>query len=138
ARRSGLNAEITLSKFLAFLRAFSAATISLRIMGLNRVLRSLSTPPICSRQQNPQPIEQLVSVFRRIRLWFYSAHGRCLFDSIVLCFFLRQYGHHPSLYIGVYSKPFTAHAWVQIGHMVLDEPVETIQQFRPIFVTAGD
>ena len=77
-------------------------------------------------------LQELMSAFRLIRLWVYTAHNECLFDSLVLRFFLDRYGLRTTLIIGVATKPFGAHAWVQFGQLAVDDSVEKVRQFVPI------
>jgi Transglutaminase-like superfamily len=75
-----------------------------------------------------------VACFFRLRIWFYTADQRCLFDSLVLAVFLTRQMIPCTLVIGVSTKPFLAHAWVQIGALVLNDTVEHVQTFTPILV----
>jgi hypothetical protein len=74
------------------------------------------------------------AIFRRIRTFVYTAHEECLFDALVLAMFLFHCRHIPTFVIGVKTKPFLAHAWVQIGEWVIDERVEKVQMLKPILV----
>jgi Transglutaminase-like superfamily len=76
----------------------------------------------------------LVAAFCRLRIWFYTAHRRCLFDSFVLAAFLIRQRVSCSFVIGVSTKPFRAHAWVQIGQFVLNDTAEHVQTFAPILI----
>jgi hypothetical protein len=78
----------------------------------------------------------LVSFFR-LRIWFYTAHRHCLFDSLVMSVFLTRRMVPCTLVIGVSTKPFAAHAWVQIGEYVLNDTVEHVLTFTPI-LEVGD
>jgi hypothetical protein len=79
---------------------------------------------------------QLAS-FLWLRTWCYTAQRRCLFDSLILAVYLTR-GMIPCTFtIGVATKPFLAHAWVQIGDSVLNDTAEHAQGFKPIF-SVGD
>jgi len=80
--------------------------------------------------------EALVSFFR-LRIWFYTALRHCLFDSLVLCVFLTRRSIPCTLVIGVSTKPFAAHSWVQFGECVLNDTAEHVQSFTPI-LAIGD
>jgi len=74
---------------------------------------------------------QLAS-FLWLRTWCYTARQRCLFDSLVLSVYLTR-GMVPCTFvIGVATKPFLAHSWVQIGEYVLNDTAEHAQDFKPI------
>jgi len=76
-------------------------------------------------------VERLAS-FLRLRIWCYTARQRCLFDSLVLTVYLTN-AHIPCIFvIGVASKPFLAHSWVQIGGSVLNDTAEHAQTFKTI------
>jgi hypothetical protein len=79
----------------------------------------------------------LLGSFFRLRIWFYTAYRHCLLDSLVLSVFLTKQRVPCTLVIGVSTKPFAAHAWVQIGEYVLNDTVEHVQTFTPI-LEVGD
>jgi hypothetical protein len=79
----------------------------------------------------------LLGSFFRLRIWFYTAYRHCLLDSLVLSVFLTKRRVPCALVIGVSTKPFAAHAWVQIGEYVLNDTVEHVQTFTPI-LEVGD
>jgi Transglutaminase-like superfamily len=81
---------------------------------------------------NRQIAGGLLTSFFRLRIWFYTAYRYCLFDSLVLSVFLTLRRVPCTLVIGVSTKPFAAHAWVQIGDCVLNDTVEHVQTFAPI------
>lgn len=83
---------------------------------------------------DPRRLLQTVMNFLRLRLWFYTADQHCLFDSLVLAGYLTSHAIECTFIIGVSTKPFTAHAWVQIGELVLNDTAEHVQTFTPILV----
>jgi hypothetical protein len=81
----------------------------------------------------PDRILALVTLYAKLRVWFYTAKNRCLFDSLVLFTVLRSYNIKATLTIGVKSTPFfAAHAWVQIDQYVIDDSVEHVREYTPI------
>lgn len=56
----------------------------------------------------------------------------CLRDSLAMLIFLRWLGISAMLVVGVSDKPFTAHCWLQDGHVVLNDTVENVADFTPI------
>lgn len=62
------------------------------------------------------------AAFRQARLYVPIA-PTCLLDSIALVMYLARRGVHANITIGVNSNPFSAHAWVQSGSLVLNETV---------------
>ncbi len=76
--------------------------------------------------------------FLWLRTWCYTAQRRCLLDSLVLSVYLTK-GMVPCTFvIGVATKPFVAHAWVQIEGSVLNDTVEHVQEFSPILSVSGE
>jgi hypothetical protein len=85
-----------------------------------------------------QEILERLASFLRLRIWCYTARQRCLFDSLVLTVFLTK-GKIPCTFvIGVASKPFLAHSWVQIGDSVLNDTAEHVQNFKIILSIGGE
>jgi len=78
--------------------------------------------------------ERLARIFRNARVLAYSSHEECLFDSLVLVEFFALHSMYPHWFIGVKSKPFRAHSWVQYEHCVLNGTVEHVEQFTPIHI----
>jgi Transglutaminase-like superfamily len=75
--------------------------------------------------------------FLWLRTWCYTAQRRCLFDSLVLSVYLTR-GMTPCTFvIAVATKPFLAHAWVQIGELVLNDTAERVQDFTPMLSAGG-
>jgi len=90
-----------------------------------------------SNSANLHTLHSLISSFRQLRIWFYTAHDQCLFDSLVLSVFLTLLKVHCTFVIAVASKPFLAHAWVQVGDMVLNDTAEHVQEFHPLLGVGG-
>ena len=72
--------------------------------------------------------------FERLRPLAFTAHDRCLHDSLSLVVFLAFKGLSASWVIGVRTRPFGAHSWVQSGSLVLNDQHEQVRAFRPILV----
>lgn len=84
------------------------------------------TPP------EPNILLPFLRSYCQLRLWFYTARDHCLFDSLVLSAFLTKCSLPCTFVIGISTKPFVAHAWVQLGHAVLNDTAEYVQTFDPI------
>lgn len=84
--------------------------------------------------QDSVAIRVLVNSFRRWRPLAYASRGACLFDSLVLLEFLAHFRVYPTWVLGVRSRPFMAHSWVQHEHCVLNGTVEYVEQFTPILI----
>lgn len=85
-------------------------------------------------------LQSLVASYFHCRIWFFSAAGKCLLDSLTLHGFLSRYGVPSVFVIGVRTAPFGAHAWVQTGACVLNDDCETVNAYEKIYaspVTCG-
>ena len=107
--------------------------------GLRRVrlLDLLKTMSDAGRWQGP-PSRQAEIEARRVAAAFAAAamilgsHDRCLSRSLALVSLCNRRGAYPRLVFGVTADPFAAHAWVQLGDMVLTGDLEQARQFTPI------
>jgi hypothetical protein len=86
---------------------------------------------------NTQELERLLCAHGRWRIWFYTAQNHCLLDSLVLSVFLTNRRVPSTFVIGVATKPFLAHAWVQIGDSVLNDTSEYTQMFSPLLAVGS-
>jgi transglutaminase superfamily protein len=84
-----------------------------------------------------EDVRRLLVSFFSLRIWLYTADRHCLFDSLVLSMFLTRKRVPCTFVIGVSTKPFTAHAWVQSADRVLNDTAEHVQMFIPI-LAAGE
>lgn len=60
-------------------------------------------------------------------------HHHCLSSSLAYFHVIRTLGIHARLVMGVSAQPFSAHCWVQSGDTVLNDRLENIAPFQPIF-----
>ncbi|QOT72268.1 lasso peptide biosynthesis B2 protein [Sphingobium fuliginis] len=63
-----------------------------------------------------------------------SRADNCLIRSIALLRMLRAAGGDGLLVIGVTASPFSAHAWVQRGAVLLNDSLDRVRIFSPILV----
>lgn len=128
--------RLRLSLLLRFILALSRTTQALRRRHLLSLLRRIEAAKAGPRHRSAAEVKEgtwtLVRNFDRLRVWCYSAEGACLRDSLVLAEFLLRCGAVPTLVIGVRSRPFAAHAWVQDGDVVLNDTLENVQRYTPI------
>lgn len=119
-----------------FVSALIRVSVTLRrgqiLAVVNRLRRGKALISSIPRTQDTQSALILVSIFRRLAAVFYTSKNACLLDSLVLADFLIRYGHRPTLILGVRTKPFFAHAWVQIENCVLNDSIEHAQTLTPI------
>lgn len=75
---------------------------------------------------------ELVGIFRRLRPHTFAARDQCLFHALALVRFLGYHGVYPTWVIGVRTKPWAAHSWVQQGTLLLDANPEQVCEYTPI------
>jgi len=81
-----------------------------------------------------EDLHRQVSKYMRLRPFVFSARDRCLHDSLSLIRFLAARALFPQWVIGVRTRPFAAHSWVQSGNLVLNDLHEHVRAFHPILV----
>jgi len=75
---------------------------------------------------------ELVNIFKRLRAYTFTARDQCLFHALVLTDFLLRQGIAAIWCIGVKTRPWAAHSWVQANGMTLDCTPEQIREYTPI------
>lgn len=79
----------------------------------------------------------------RVRRWLSRGRGpwtsTCLTRSLVLYAMLRQHGYRPRLALGVegHAGDFSAHAWVSLGGIPVDGPLDLADRYQPLMVHGG-
>ncbi len=123
--------------FFMLMLSFITVKCQLRIVSFDRIVRRAQS----RRPERTSTIAmlggkemQLVKLFRRLRSIFYTAHNNCILDSLVLRDFLRRNGISSTWVIGVESRPFAAHSWIQYRGIVLNDSLEHVQRYTPILV----
>ena len=86
----------------------------------------------CEIGKERSDLVELVRVFRFLTPLLYTAKDRCLFDSLALVEFLAAYKWFPTWTLGVTTRPFRAHSWVQNEALILNDRLETIELYSPI------
>lgn len=77
-------------------------------------------------------VRDLVTVFVWLRPFCYGETNACLFDSVALTDFLYRQRIFPELVIGVRTRPFAAHSWVQHRGFVLNSIPDYLTSYTPI------
>jgi hypothetical protein len=120
----------------AFVCSVAEAALALKCLPFEQLVRRLmakkETISNTSRDLQDDELLELLISFQRLRIWTYSSFNRCLFDSLAQFLFLLRRNVPSSLVLGVQTKPFAAHAWVQRGHVVLNDTLEKVRRFTPI------
>ncbi|WP_404995945.1 lasso peptide biosynthesis B2 protein [Burkholderia cepacia] len=105
---SNKNRGTSIREQVAFLRSFQEST------------RVYHKDP-----ENLAWIYRLISSFRFRR-------PQCIEDSICCTMFLLRYTGNISFHIGVFHPPFEAHAWVQIGNLIVNDTKPAIEKYSEI------
>lgn len=134
--RATVNRSIRVQHVAHFMMACTQAKWSLRTRQIERVVADA----VSRKTAAPDPQKgfdfdsavELVSIFRYLRRYAFTAHGQCLFHSLALMHFLAYYGLFPTWIIGVKTSPWGAHSWVQQDAVVLDSSPEQVSPYIPI------
>jgi hypothetical protein len=94
------------------------------------LVEAIRATPCAAHRNRPAP-ETLLASYEAARPLHPKARI-CRLDAPAICLLMRQYGHPARLMFGARLEPFAAHCWAELEGMVLNEPVETVAQFRPI------
>lgn len=127
--------RITFGHIFTFVRACLSAAWDLRWHGLGgavsrAMLRSGNVMHMAA--WDTQRAGEIAAVFSRLRLFVFSADGKCLYHALALVHFCARYQLFPSWVIGVKDRPFAAHSWVQYGDLLLDTTPELVAAYVPI------
>jgi hypothetical protein len=132
-----VNARLAIRVIAAYLSAVtSLAFLPLRSI----VARVRSTRELASRgatipsQWDVEEWVSAVSVFRQVRPYLFTAEGQCLLHALTLVKFLHSCGLYPRWVIGVATRPWGAHSWVQWNQYLLDTNPEKVCRYTPILV----
>lgn len=108
---------------------------------LKRILESLSkyrerntsgaTQSSC--EASMQSLQEAAMSFMRVRLYV-PIETSCLLDSLAMVIFLARRGMYSEIVFGVVDVPFSAHCWVQVRELVLNDTVGNAKAHTPIRV----
>jgi hypothetical protein len=139
ADHDAANTGVGARRLAQFLRSAAVTTLWMRC----RSLQAIATAVQARRERLQVSVSAASSltaartgtaIYERLRPFVFTAHENCLHDSLALVGFLASEGVFPRWVIGVRTRPFGAHSWVQMGATVLNDQHETVRQFRPILV----
>jgi len=80
-----------------------------------------------------EEVVRLAQLYRAAVAWL-PLPRKCLIRSFVLLRFLQRSGLGADWVFGVRTWPFSAHCWLQLGDMALDDHAERLVGYEPIFV----
>lgn len=119
-----------------FIAARIIATRRLRASSLESIARRVAERRQRSRhatEERDRQIERLADIYHRVRPIAFTARSECLLDSLILVEFLARYQLFPDWVIGVRTQPFLAHSWVEHKGRVLNDNIENVLAYTPIF-----
>jgi hypothetical protein len=121
---------------LRFILAWVRASSELRLLPIHRVIEAVESRKCrhytAASAFDVEEAGELTRKFRRLRAFVFSGRNHCLFHSLVLVHFLASYNVFPTWVVGIRTRPFGAHSWVQYKHYVLDTTPEHVCFYTPI------
>lgn len=122
-----------------FLRSVAVTSLRLRFRSLYGIERTLTAHR--ARHQaaladgaSREAMFVVAAAYDTLRPFALTARDKCLQDSLALIDFMASERLFPRWVIGVKTRPFAAHSWVQCGGAVLNDQHEHVRRFRPILV----
>lgn len=125
----------TIIRIPTFLRAVQCAYRCTRSKSILRSLSHVRRWQLRAESSGPHSVQNASSLSRQFHTlapYFFTMKDACLFRSIALVRFLSLHGLSGELYFGVRLCPFTAHCWVEIGGIVLNDDLENIAGYTKI------
>ena len=132
--RLGTAGDIGLA-VLATYRRLAKQPLGYVLGDLIRYRRAKVTPSPPDRRdaEEERRLIEAADAFNRVRPYIPIATS-CVIDSVSMIRFLAKRGLYAHLVMGVACDPFSAHAWVQCGPLVLNDSVGSVQGHVPIRV----
>ena len=132
-------ARIGTRRYWSFFRSAAEAGISMRFRSLQFMANAVATRREKHERNSVESssleaIARGVAAYETLRPFVFTARDKCLQDSLALIGFLASAGLFPHWVIGVKTRPFGAHSWVQFGPTVLNDHHDHVRQFVPILV----
>lgn len=133
------SAPVGAVRVLRFVRSSTSASLCLRLRSLQAIANRVAArrgwaPATTAIRPTSYPLRTAVAAYLRLRPLMHTAQDRCLHDSLSLLGFLAAEGWFPHWVIGVTTRPFGAHAWVQAGDLVLSDLHENVRRYTPILI----
>jgi len=123
-------------RLFRFLLSASRASLSLRFCSLLTIATRVASRRVRLERRGAaisrEAMRDAVGAYQKLRPLVFTAHDKCLHDSLALLDFLAGEEILATWVLGVRTGPFAAHAWVQSGGVVLSDQHEHVRPFRPI------
>jgi hypothetical protein len=119
-----------------FTRAWAVSTVIFRLAPLawsvKRIRNRKARLQLKNSQSGLELVHRILAAYRILQPNFFDAKNACLRDSLTFIEFCALYNVYPTLVFGIRMEPFSAHAWVQDGPMVLNDSLPHVVTFLPI------
>jgi hypothetical protein len=119
-----------------FILSTTLAATRLRWRGLEHVVLALQARKRSHSSNRGafrfEAAREVIEEFDRLQPLMFSAKEGCLLHSLALIELLARKDLFPTLVIGVRTRPFGAHAWIQEGGTVLNDLAERVRKFTAI------
>lgn len=128
----GSESAPTARQVLRFVYSCAVAATMLRFLSMERIVARVAAKkrqPACRPETDAR---KLVKIFRLLTPFLFSAKSACLFESLALFEFLSAHGVFTTWVVGVRTRPFGAHSWLQQGNLVLTDTVDRARDFTPL------
>lgn len=114
-----------------------AMTIRLKASSFATVVDYLATRTLACKTARQDEVDtrlcQVAAAFEQSDKILGRAN-RCLTRSFAMYVISRSLGIQTTVAIGVRAEPFAAHCWLQKAGFVLNDSIDNVRQFTPIFV----
>lgn len=113
----------------------SAVRAALAVRGIRKgagVERYLALVDGPAGDRTPVRVAEAARAFWQMAPWL-PVEGECLVRSALLMRFLKQRGLEADWVFGVCLWPFMAHCWVQLDDLCLNDDVERLTAYTPIY-----
>ena len=128
--------EVKFTDVVRFLAASALTALALKCRPIEAVVHRVKARKARGRESvaalDGAVAQRAVAAFIRLRPLLFGAQDACLFDSLALVRYLAWYKVYPTCVIGVQTKPFGAHCWVQEANIVFNDAPEYVRRFTPI------
>jgi Transglutaminase-like superfamily len=133
-----VDSRVTAGHAISFLKSYAEARASLAMRPFARTVERVRTRKAARGGEHrvcpALRVAKMVDAFRRLRPFVFAPEGRCLLHALTLVNFLARYDFYPEWVLGVSTRPWGAHSWVQWGNYLLDTNPEKVCAFTPILV----
>jgi hypothetical protein len=102
---------------------------------VNRVAQRKHSHESSRERVRVEDVRRLIGLYIYMRPFVYTRKEKCLLDNLTLVEFLAAAGVFPDWVIGVRTRPFAAHTWLQMDGNLLNDSPGRIGFFTPILVT---